>query len=554
MQTFSPFYFLLEIASAAALLIWAVRLVRTGFERALGGQLRVVLRRSTKNRISAAATGCITAMLLQSSTAVAVLASGFMVSGAFGTAPGLAMLLGADLGSALVAQVLVARSAIVTPILLLLGVSFFLLSNSKRLRQAGRILIGLGLIFVSLDMIRTASAPLAQNETAQLVMVYLSTDLVVAFCLAAFFAWAVHSSLAAVLLWVTLAAEGILPVPAAMAMVMGANLGGSIIAFVLTLTAPAAPRRMVLGNLVLRGGGAALMLIPLSSAGLSFVWLGATPAQQVLNLHLAFNAGLLCLGLPLVGFVAQLASYVVNDPAPSTDPSLTNISALDPAALKTPARAFACATRELVRIGETVEVILRDIMALFDHYDDAKAVYVKNGLSSAQTRLLELKLYLAQLNQSNISQMQSVKCMDMSTSGINLEAAAALVAHQMLRYAKLMNTNNLRFSEQGRLELREFHDHVLSNVQLGIEVLITQDPASARSLVEQKVKVREAEQQFQHLHLQRLQAGAIETIETSSIHLDTLRALKLINTSFAMIAYPILEQNGELLDSRLTTP
>ena len=128
------------MAAAAALLIWAVRLVRTGFERAFGGHLRLWLRRSTGNRLSAAATGSVSAIFLQSSTAVAMLLAGFMAAGSVGGTAGLAVILGADLGSAIVAQILNSRIAALTPLLLLLGVLFFLRSSQRSYRQIGRIL------------------------------------------------------------------------------------------------------------------------------------------------------------------------------------------------------------------------------------------------------------------------------------------------------------------------------------------------------------------------------------------------------------------------------
>ncbi|MBT8455741.1 MAG: Na/Pi symporter, partial [Alphaproteobacteria bacterium] len=219
----SPTLVVLNLAAAAALLIWAVRLVRTGFERAFGGQLRQWLKRSTSNRISAATTGAAASMLLQSSTAVAMLLAGFMSAGAISSAAGLAIMLGADLGSAIVVQIVTSPISALTPLLLVLGVVFFLRSTRRSLRQVGRILIGLALIFLSLDLIREASAPLAQSDAAKSTMAYLSGDVFTAFLLAALFAWLVHSSVAAVLLFATLAAQGVLPLEAAVAMVLGAN-------------------------------------------------------------------------------------------------------------------------------------------------------------------------------------------------------------------------------------------------------------------------------------------------------------------------------------------
>ncbi|MEP2473920.1 MAG: Na/Pi symporter, partial [Paracoccaceae bacterium] len=244
---------LIHIAGAAGLLIWAVRLVRTGVERGFAAPMRIWLRHSAKNRLLAAGTGMGAAVLLQSSTAVAVLVSNFVSIGGLATATGLAILLGADVGSAVVTQLLMVRQPLLIPLLLVIGVTVFLRSEGSSTRQVGRIMIGLALIFVSLDMIRGATEPMISSPGTQAVMAYLGRDLLTAFIIGAVFAWGVHSSVASVLLFVTLAGQSILPIPAAAAMVLGANLGGGFVAFFLTYSAPLASRRMVMANLILRG-------------------------------------------------------------------------------------------------------------------------------------------------------------------------------------------------------------------------------------------------------------------------------------------------------------
>ena len=155
---------MIHIAGAAALLIWAVRLVRTGVERGFAAPMRIWLRHSAKNRLLAAGTGIGAAVLLQSATAVAVLVSNFISKGGVVTATGLAILLGADVGSALVTQLLMVRQPILIPLLLIVGVVVFLRGEGSNTRQIGRILIGLALIFVSLDMIRSATEPMISNR------------------------------------------------------------------------------------------------------------------------------------------------------------------------------------------------------------------------------------------------------------------------------------------------------------------------------------------------------------------------------------------------------
>lgn len=546
----SPVLVLLNMAAAAALLIWAVRLVRTGFERAFGDQLRRWLRRSTANRITSAATGAAAAILMQSSTAVAMLLAGFMSAGVIGSVAGLAIILGADLGSAVVVQILSSRVALLTPLLLLVGVMFFLRSSRRSLRQIGRILIGLALIFLSLDLIREASEPLANSGATQAAMLYLAGDAISSFLIAAIFAWLVHSSVAAVLLFATLAQQGLLPFDAACAMVLGANLGGSLIAFFLTLNARISIRRVVWTNLALRGGGAALALLLLAQLDAASLLPGSSVAQQTLNIHLIFNLALLIIGLPFVGPLMWIARRLLPDPL-RTAPENVVRSALDHSVQNQPSRAFACAQRELIVMGNRIESMLREAIGLFESYDDTMSQRLRSDMKDIARMSLDLRVYLAGIRSSDPEEDTGTRAFNLSGVAVNLEAGADVIVRKMVELARRKNAEKLKFSEDGWRELSDFHDQVLRNVQHGITVLMSEDIGLARELVEQKEKVRELEQMLERTHLKRLRQGMAESIETSAIHLELLRALKMLNTSFAMIAYPLLEKHGELLESRL---
>lgn len=545
----SPLLFLLHVAGAAALLIWAVRLVRTGVERGWSVPLRRLLRKGADRRLIAALSGTGAAVVLQSSTAVAILTSNFVAAGTLAATAGLAILLGADLGSAIVAQILLTRADWFVPVLLVAGVGLFLKSQSRDYRMAGRVLIGLALIFVSLTMIRDATEPLRDSTGLVAAMGYLGGDPVTAFVLGAVFAWAVHSSVAAVLLFVTLSAQGILPVTAGVAMVLGANLGGAIIAYVLTLGAEISARRVIVANLALRGGGAALALFALSALAPPLDYLGATPARQVINLHLAFNLALLILALPLTGPVLKLVSTWVTPPAEKA--GLNRISALDPAALTQPERALACATREVLQMGEGVEAMLRSVIGLYETWDDNTAEAIRAKETELDKMHIATKLYLAKLHRTAENDEGTQRSLELADMAVNLESAGNTISDVMLSLARRRDQSGSSFSETGWKEIRDFHDRVLSNAQSGLNVLMTMNPDAARALVEEKDRVRDMEQRLQRSHLDRLKQGLTESIETSNIHQETLRALKQVNSAFTMIAYPILSETGDLLSSRL---
>ena len=542
---------LISIAGAAALLIWAVRLVRTGVERGYAAPMRVWLRHSAQNRLLAAVTGMGAAVLLQSSTAVAVLISNFVSKGSLTTLAGLAIILGADVGSAIATQLLMIRQPLLIPLLILFGVVIFQRGEGTNARQIGRIFIGLALILVSLEMIRGASEPMITNPSTQAVMGYLGRDLLTAFIIGAVFAWGVHSSVAAVLLFVTLASQGLLSVAAAGAMILGANLGGACIAFVLTLAAPIAARRVIMANLLLRGGGAILAMSLIAAMPNLLDYLGKTATEQTINLHLVFNLALAVLALPVIGPVnAVLERFMRADT--SAIQKLENLSALDPKLIEQPQRGLDCAARELLGMGQRIERMLAAIEPLYETWDKAAAETISNEDYIIKKMHLEIKLYLANMGRKGLEEELFRRSMDLALLSSSFESASDAIARVMLKLAKRLHAQNLYFSSNGRDEISAFSNRVQSNVQLALNVMMTQDPDAARELVAAKEKVRQVEQKLQRSHIGRLREGLSESIETSNIHQETLRALKQVNTAFSVVGHPILLKTGDLLDSRLS--
>ena len=544
--------FLLHVAGAAALLIWSVRLVRTGVERAFSVPLRRWLRLGAGRPALAAIAGAAVAVLLQSATAVAMLSASFLAAGTMTAAVALAVVLGADVGSALVVQVLLLRADWLVSVLLVVGVALFLRGEAKTVRQSGRIIIGLALIFVSLGMIREATEPLRDSAALVAAMRYLGGDAVSAFLIGAAFAWAVQSSVAAVLLVVTFVAEGLMGVPAAAAVVLGANFGGSFIAWFLVLGAEIEARRVVLANLMLRGGGAVLALLSLGWLLPLLPWLGTSGVRQVLMLHLGFNLAVAMVALPFCGLVLRGAAQLLR--APEVPAELARLSALEPAALAFPDRALACAAREVLHMGEEVEAMLRPVLRLYAAWDEPTAEAIRQKERAVDRMHFEVKLYLARLTRESEGVEVARRSVELADLAANVEAAGDAVSRVMLSLAARMGAENLRFSETGWQELTDFHDRVLANAQSALNVLMTLNPDAARALVEEKERVREVEHTLQRAHLERLRQARADSIETSNIHQETLRALKQVNTAFTMVAYPILSETGDLLASRLARP
>ncbi len=548
---------LLNTAGAVALLLFAVRMVRTGVDRAYGSALRRNLHRAASGRASAASTGVVMAICLQGSTAVALLITGAAASGLISSTAGLSVLLGADLGSALVVRALSFEISSLIPILMLVGVAVFLGSERRSARQAGRIIIGIALILVALQMIGLASVSLHESKAAAVFTAFFSDEPVTAFLIAALLTWFLHSSIAAVLIVVSFAGHGILPVELALVLVLGINFGSGLIAALLTKNHERETWLIPLSNLFVRGVLAVILLAAMIVSE-PIRYLPALSADAiVISGHILFNIVVVLTGLPAVRLVLLIVDKIVPPGRETASKNATldppDLSSLDPNMVKEPKQAIGNAMREILTMSNTVSMMLHGVLEAFSKGDKAEMAGIAKLDDKVDQQHAKIKNYLTQLTREKLSSAEARRCADLMTFCVRLEQAGDIIVKNLLALAHKKKSLGLTFSKQGWHELRELHECVASNLQRALNVLVSSDTESARDLLEEKLVVRQLEQSSTARHMERLRKRTVESIETSEIHLDAVRDLVQINTLVTSVAYPILEDSGELLDSRLAS-
>ncbi|MBP1888174.1 Na/Pi cotransporter family protein [Sinorhizobium mexicanum] len=539
----------LELAAATVLLLYAVSLVKKGVETASGD---IVARTvgGSGGRPRAAVYGCVVAIALQSSTAVAMLAAGFAISGALGLDIGLAVLLGADLGSALVVKILSFDLHWLAPLFVAAGGLMHLKASMRKITEAGRAVLGIGLLLLSLQMIGHATQPLTQSPLLPSAIAFLGTDALTVMVLAAVFTWALHSSVAAILLILTFAAKGLVPLEVGIPLVLGVNLGGGLIALWLTRGLPVEGRRLPLGNLLFRALFSAAVFA-LFSLHARFVWLpGDTVAGKLVNLHVLFNAALVLIGLVSCGLMARLVRLLTPE-APAEGDLAAHASALDHSLIDKPAQALAAAAREVLHMGNLIARMLDPVMAVIQSptLETVKALRSIDGDIHRAHR--EIKLYIAAVNRGVLTEEQSRRGIELTEAAIHLEYAGDVVAKNLLQMAEERLDGAGAFSQEGWRELTLLHAAVFSNVRLAANLLVSPDPVIAREMVRQKEHVRRLVEESSKSHLERLRQGIAASIQSSDMHLEIVRALKEVNSLVTTMAYPRLRETGDLLESRL---
>lgn len=544
---------LVQLAGAVALLLWATHMVRTSVEEAYGDVLRLRLRHTLKNPVLAVGAGAALAVAFQSATAVSLLVASFAGSGIVSGTTGLMAVLGADLGSAFVVKLLSFDLSLLVPVAIFTGAIIFLSAERRPWQHFGSILVGIGLLILSLRLIGEASEPLRESYLLPLIVNYLSGDPVTAFLLAAALSWLFHSSVAFILLVAALAARGLVPAELGVVLVLGANLGGGLVAALLSRTMAQSSRAVPLGNLVIRGVGAVLALAALMLFSPPLDGLGATAALRVVHAHILFNAALVIVGLPLAAPVSRAVERMLAYATPK--PRLTlddrEATALDPDALGSPSRALANVTRAVVGLCETIEVMLRSIMEIYGEPDRARMEALAALDDRVDRKHAAIKLYLAKISTKGMSDDEARRTHELLEGCVKLEQVGDIIVRNMLVHVRKKLDRHLTFTPEGWRELSDLHATVLANARLAFNVLISRDPETAFQLVQQKDRLRDLERQTSQRHFERLREGTSKSIETSSLHLDTVRDLKQINSLLASIAYPVLEEHGLLGTTRL---
>jgi phosphate:Na+ symporter len=541
---------LLDLVGGIALLLWGLHMVQSGILRAFGADLRRILGVALRNRFTAFFAGIGVTALLQSSTAAGLMTATFVGDGLVGLVPALAIMLGANVGTTLIVQVFSFDVSSVAPILLVLGVIAFKRSTRTRVRDLGRVAVGLGLMLLSLHILLDTLAPAENAPNVRALLVAMTGMPVLNVIFGAALAWAAHSSIAVVLLVMSLAYSNFITPVAALALVLGANFGTAINPLIEGggFTNPVA-RRLPLGNLINRVVGCALVLPLLQPIAAALTSLDSNPVRLVADFHTLFNLALAAIFIiPLPAF-AKLLQWLLPEPAASPDPSTPLY--LDAAAIGTPSLALTSAARETLHMGDLIEIMLRQtIIALMT--DDRRLVSDIERMDNAVDKLHEaIKLYVTRITRESLDEHESRRAMEIIAFTINLEHIGDIIDKNLMELAAKKIKNRLSFSEGGAAELKDFHRRVLDNLKLALSVFMSGDIKMARQLIEEKVTIREAERAAAENHFARLREGVPATVETSSLHLDILRDLKRIHSHICSAAYPVLEATGELQPSRL---
>ena len=521
-----------------ALLLYGIRLVGEGLQLAAGSQLRTVLSAVTSNRLKALLVGAGITAIIQSSGATTVMLVGFASSGLIRLSEALGVILGADIGTTLTVQLIAFQIADYA--LVIVGVGFALLFVAKRhvVRYAGEAILGFGLIFLAIHVMGDATAPLRQSPLVSALLVALGDHPLLGLLAAAAFTALVCSSAATLGLGVTLAGQGLLPLRAALPIMLGANVGTCATALASSLGANTEARRVAVAHTVFKLLGVLACLPFLIPFARLVQATAASAPRQLANAHSLFNVGMALACLPFTPFLARALTRLMPErPEPGTGPRY-----LRPEMLDTPALALGQAAREALRMADLVMAMLAKVIPALtrDDLDLIDALETADDAVDALNR--SIKRYLTQLAQERLTEEQRQRQFALLLCIDNLENIGDIVDRNLMELAKKRYRLRTRFSPAGLQEITVLHETVRQNLERAITAFGSYDRTLAQQVRARKVEVRLQEQQSRQAHIERLHQGYQETMATSEIHLDVLTNLARINSHVTAIVYPVLDR------------
>jgi phosphate:Na+ symporter len=540
---------LLNLLAAVALLVWGTHLVRTGVLRVFGANLRKILVQSMRNRFTAALSGIGVTALVQSSTATSLMTSSFVGQGLVTLPAALAVMRGADVGTALISVLFSADLSWLSPMFIFVGVVLFISRSASVAGRVGRVLIGLGLMLLALQLVVEATEPLFSAPPVRALLASLSSDVLLEITIGAALAIVAYSSLAVVLLVAAMASSNVVPLDVALGLVLGANLGSGLLAVLTTAKSAIPVRQVTVGNLLFKALGVAIVA-PFVGLWLRYVQPQVPNATHgVVLFHLAFNVIISVGFIGLTQWVATLVTKML--PVPQQPATSTRPHHLDPSALSTPSLAISNAAREALHQADIVETMLIGTLDVIRHNDLRLSQELRQLDDTVDELYSAIKYYMTRISREALGEEESRRWTDIISFTINMEQIGDIIERVIIDIEDKKIKPQRNFSAAGMAEIVELHGRLVANLRLSMSVFLNGNVRDAQKLLEEKARFRDLERAYATTHLDRLSDRTTLSIETSSLHIDLISDLKRINSHICSIAYPILESAGALAPSRL---
>lgn len=536
-----------ELIGGLTLFFFGLRSMREGLQRYAGDRLRLLINRLTVNRLMSFGCGILITAVLQSSTATTAMLVSFAGTSLLSLSQAFGVILGADVGTTIVVFLLSIHS-ITHYALYVFTAGYFIQrwAKTRRSQYIGQIIFGFGLVFFGMFLMVNGVTPIKTNPYVPIIFDYLGEHPIVSLIFAAALTALLQSSAAMIGLAMTLSFTGVLTVHSAIPVILGANIGTCLTAFMSSLGLNVNARRVAVAHFLVKATGVALAFpfITEEVQGLGIInqfltKCGPIPADcvsfQIAIAHFIFNVGLAVLFLPFLGLGVKIVRSLIPDPKGGEE--VFGPLYLDPQALETPSLAFAQVRREILRVANIAYDMFREAMAVINPRADYQEYVMLLQSEDDKIDILDqaIRFYLAQLSQESLTEEQAKTELALMGIAADLEEIGDVLSRDLLRSVRKLHDKGIRFSEEGIQELCAFHHSVLLYFNVVLNYLATLDPMVLKHAVDKKEQLEDQYTDLRQAHLKRLHEGLKESVDTSTLHLDVLNAMQRVGLKLSHI-------------------
>lgn len=528
------------------LLLYGMQTLSDGLQKIAGARLRTVMNTLTNNRISALAVGALVTMLIQSSTATTVILVGMTSAGIMTLKQSLGVILGADIGTTVTAQLIALKVTEIALPIVGLGATLFFFGKRESYKRYGQVLMGFGMLFLGLKIMSETMYPLKESPFFPEVMAQISDIPILAMVLAAIFTFLIHSSAASVGIIMVMGMQHLITLKGAIYLLFGANIGTSFTAMISSIGSSREVQRVATAHLLFKVAGVILFLPFVTPLTMLMENITSSPGYQVANMHTFFNITIAILFLPFTNQFGALLLKILPDKEGKEYPFQTRY--LDINLINIPSIALGLATKEINRTFDYIYDMTKDIAKILEKNDESLLKVVAHKEDRVDILFKEISSYLTSVLRQSLSKQEFLKCMGLIHILNDLEHIGDIIEKNVIYLAQCKIEGRCIFSEDDWDEVYIMHKRVCELTQMANTAFVTSNRELAEKAYHLQTEIKKMERHLRILHIHRMRVSG-SSVETGAVYLDLINALLHISGHVRNIAWEVANEGLELTAS-----
>ncbi len=522
------------------LFLYGMNLMGDGLQKSAGAKLKKIIELLTSNVIMGVLVGMLVTMVIQSSSATTVMVVGFVNAGIMSLTQAIGVIMGANIGTTITAQLVSLDVDFLAPISLGIGIVIYMFAKKSKTRHIAEILLGFGILFTGMEFMKDAVSPLKEYEGFTNMLLSFGSNPILGVLMGFAITAIVQSSSASMGMLIALASEGLIPITAALPILYGENIGTCVTSLISSIGATKNARRAAVMHLTFNLIGSLIFMFILSGPIVKLVTYidPDNTARQIANAHTLFNVINVLILLPFNKLIVKLAIKLVPETEGEEEDDNKIIKYIDDRMIETPSIALTNTLKETIRMGEKAKECFNYSMeGILENSEKKveKAFKKERHVNELQKSILS---YLLKLSKSSLND-NAIETVDALFSVVNDIERIGDHSENIAELAKIAIDSKLKFSQDATKELTEMYEKVLSTYSYAIDAMEKSDVELAYKIIRMEERVDLMEKSYRANHMQRLNNSTCN-FETGIIYLDIITNLERISDHSLNIAQQVI--------------